>query len=654
MRKPLNAIAIAALAMFPIAALANITGTVTLDNQYLNLDTGATGYYTNDDIYYLSLGSTIEFLPIGSAGLYNLPGSFSGPSNFASVTLSQLKGYSYNQTPLLPTALGVGDIFAVHTNGGNYAAVLVTAVGANGSSITVQYNTFITGIPVITQVLNNYSLLPLGVANSGIALGSLFIIKGANLASATTAVLQSSASPGLPTTLNGATVSLTVDGLKEPSPAFYYAIDSQLALVMPSGIPTGAGTITVTYNGQTSAPYQFYIVANAMGFDAYYGIGSGLGVATNPGTGALYNYSNSIPPGTTVVLWGSGLGADPARDTTYNAPAGGFPINGLSAIFVGGVQATIQYQGASGYPGLNQVNVVIPANAPVGCNVSITGVSAAGVPTNIITLPIGTGPCADPGLGAGGSTLSTLSAQPTVNTGSVVLSYNTTTAFSVLPLYSAVAASFQNTAGGTYGANSGALSLGSCNIYATQPYPGPATSAGLSAGAITVTGPSGSSTLPAGTGSFAQDFPAGFVTTSGGTYKIQAAAGAQVGAFTAQVAFSNPLFTWTNKAEPTNVTRSAGWTVTWSGAPADSYVTITGANSPALFDNEYTSFTCLAPGSAGQFTVPPYILAALPSSAGNGFVYVSNTTFPQTFTATGLDYGSASTVVNYSADGNFQ
>jgi uncharacterized protein (TIGR03437 family) len=654
MRKLLNALTIVALAIFPITALANITGTVTLDNQYLNLDTGATGYYVNDDIYYLSLGSTIQLMPVGGARLYNLPTGFSGLSNFDNVTLSQLEGYSYDATPILPTSLAVGDIFAVRTNGGNYAAVLVTAVGANASSITIEYSTFITGIPVITQVLNNYSLLPLGVNNSGIAQGSLFIIKGANLASATTAVLQSSAPPGLPTTLNGATVSLTVDGFPEPSPVFYYAIASQLALVMPSSVHTGSGTITVTYNGQTSTPYQFYVVPSAMGFDAYYGIGSGLGVATDPGTGALYNYGNSIPAGTTVVLWGSGLGADPARDTTYNAPAGGFPINGLSAIYVGGVQGTIQYQGASGYPGLNQVNVVIPANAPTGCNVSVTGVSAAGVPTNVITLPIGTGFCEDPGLGTSGNTLSTLSGQPTVNTGSVQLSYNSTTLFSALPLYSAVAASFQNTAGGTFGANSAALSPGGCNLSASQPYSSPATSAGLSAGAITITGPNGSSTLPAATGSSSQDFPAGFVNTSGGTFKIQAAAGAQVGAFTTQVVFSNPLFTWTNQVEPVNITRSAGWTVTWSGAPADSYVSISGANSTGVFSTEYTSFTCVAPANEGQFTVPPYILAALPASNGNGLVSVSNVTLPQTFTATGLDYGFATTAVNYSADANFQ
>ncbi len=46
------------------------------------------------------------------------------------------------------------------------------------------------------------------------------------------------------------------------------------------------------------------------------------------------------------------------------------------AVYVGGIQAEIQYQGASGYPGVNQVNVIIPANAPTGCFVSVVGVTS--------------------------------------------------------------------------------------------------------------------------------------------------------------------------------------------------------------------------------------------------------------------------------------
>ncbi len=207
MRALRNAAAMAALALaIPIAAVANISGTATLNNQYLNLDTGVTGYYVNPDIYWINLGGTNQLISVGGARLFNLPSGFSGPSNFSSITLSQLMGYSYTQNTLQATLLEVGDIFAVHTNGGNYAAVMVTAMTSlalSGTSITLQYTTFfVPTVPVITQILNNYSLIPAEFSNSGIALGSLFIIKGSDLASATTvSALQSSAAPGLPTHL---------------------------------------------------------------------------------------------------------------------------------------------------------------------------------------------------------------------------------------------------------------------------------------------------------------------------------------------------------------------------------------------------------------------------------------------------------------------
>jgi len=49
------------------------------------------------------------------------------------------------------------------------------------------------------------------------------------------------------------------------------------------------------------------------------------------------------------------------------------------------------------------------------------------------------------------------------------------------------------------------------------------------------------------------------------------------------------------------------------------------------------SFTCEALASASQFTVPSYILLALP--AGTGTLGLDNFSNPQTFTASGLDIG---------------
>lgn len=168
------------------------------------------------------------------------------------------------------------------------------------------------------------------------------------------------------------------------------------------------------------------------------------------------------------------------------------------------------------------------------------------------------------------------------------------------------------------------------------------TSTPLSAGAIIVTGPNGPPpvTLMAETtqpGFYIDMLPAGFLTMSGGSFMFQAAAGTQVGAFTTSVNFPTPLLQWTNQAASATVTRSAGLPITWTGGSAGTYVIIRGTSTNSSVAG---FFTCLASVSAGQFTVPSYVLGTLPAGT-NGGLTVANYTVPQSFMATGLDYGFA-------------
>jgi uncharacterized protein (TIGR03437 family) len=59
------------------------------------------------------------------------------------------------------------------------------------------------------------------------------------------------ATAGLPLTLNGASISVTVGGVTT-DPAIYYTSPSQIAAVLPASTPVGTGTLTVTYNGVPS------------------------------------------------------------------------------------------------------------------------------------------------------------------------------------------------------------------------------------------------------------------------------------------------------------------------------------------------------------------------------------------------------------------
>ena len=68
----------------------------------------------------------------------------------------------------------------------------MTAV--SGTTVTIQYTDYVTAAatgPVITAVQNNYSNIPAGFPNSGIAQGALFYIVGTGLANpSASAVLQ--------------------------------------------------------------------------------------------------------------------------------------------------------------------------------------------------------------------------------------------------------------------------------------------------------------------------------------------------------------------------------------------------------------------------------------------------------------------------------
>ena len=73
---------------------------------------------------------------------------------------------------------------------------------------------------MVTSIANNYSLIPRGLPNWGIAPASIFIIQGTGLANVTTP-LQSSAAPGLQTTLNGISVQVQVVNTKVQCLLYY-------------------------------------------------------------------------------------------------------------------------------------------------------------------------------------------------------------------------------------------------------------------------------------------------------------------------------------------------------------------------------------------------------------------------------------------------
>ena len=638
---PFRRMAAGVLALaLPGVAAANFSETTILQtSSTLSFDTGAVAASGGDVVW-----SGNSFAPQGAAKAKSLGNV--GLTAFGILPQAYFvdEARSAQATPIPSASLAPGDGVVVVSNGGAVAKVLVMANA--GGFLSLRFTTFgisaPAGVPTITQVVSNSSFIPPGYPNYGIPPSSLFVVAGAGLADPGGPVLQSSAPPGIPLALNGASITVVVNGVTT-HPALYYTSPTQVAGVLPAATPVGIGTLTLIHNGVSSAPAPIEVTASAVGINSYSG---SQGVVTDAATGALLTYTNSGQAGQAIVIWSTGLGADPAdSDTIFTTTP--HVVNTPLQIYIGGALATILYQGSSGYPGVNQLNVLIPASAPTGCWVPLAAITGT-VVSNIVTIPInpGGGACRDPLTGLSGNQVAP--AGGTLRTGLVSLIYVNEPARNG-------ARRVTESANGAFIRYTGLyappwpLSPGGCILQDLTPVPLPGL-APLDVGQMSLTGPGGLSMRlgpQAGVrGSFSTQLPAGSIPSAGGTYTFQGMGGTDVGPFSTSLTLSNPVLSWTNRVAAATVNRAQGLSATWTGGNAGSYVFVTGTSiSTGL--GLARGFTCMASANAGRFDVPGYILLGLP--AGTGAVGLQNDVYG-TVSATGLDISLAVAEVSFSED----
>ena len=509
--------------------------------------------------------------------------------------------------------------------------------------------------PTITQILNNSSTVPKGAPNYGIAPSSIFIVTGSGLADPGSPVLQDS-SAGLPLSLNGASISVTVGGVTT-HPALYYTSPTQLAAVLPAATPVGTGTLTVTYNGVASAAAPIEVVASAVGFnhfnqipipDGVTNINVDIGVATDNSTGALLTFTNSGTPGQIIVLWATGLGADPAdSDTAFSSSP--HAVNTPLQIYIGGVLAHIYYQGSAGYPGVTQIDVAIPDSPVIGCYVPLAAVTGT-VISNVVMLPIhaGGGTCVEnQGIQITGDQI-LQDTQDTVRAGGVSLLQTNVTNASGTTVTNSAGAAFVKDSGLLGGATgrSGIISPGGCAVGPYLPGVGKLTITGLNAGTVSLTGPAGLAvTFTPGLiqGTSGATLAANQIPPSGGTYTFTGTGGSDVGPFTASVTLTNPLFVWTNESAAATVDRTQPLTLTWTGGNPGTFITLSGGVTKSGLTIAYSCRILVDPG---QFTVPAYILLGVPAGSGST-VMQQQVGLP--FAVTGIDDAALGTVIEYTA-----
>jgi hypothetical protein len=140
--------------------------------------------------------------------------------------------------------------------------------------------------------------------------------------------------------------------------------------------------------------------------------------------------------------------------------------------------------------------------------------------------------------------------------------------------------------------------------------------------------------------------PTGPLIFNSGTFTISGPGGKDVGAFSTSITLGTPL-TWTNQAQITSITRGTPFTLTWTGGDPSQTVLIMGGSSNQK-TKESGGFFCMAPISAGSFTIPANVLNDMPATGSTigtsdtmGMLMIGALPMssPQKFTAPGLDSG---------------
>jgi uncharacterized protein (TIGR03437 family) len=496
--------------------------------------------------------------------------------------------------------------------------------------------------PQVVRVMNNYSFIFPGVPNYGIAQGSIFDIFGYGLAT-TTSLVQN---VPLPTALDGVSAQVSVNGVTT-TPIIYFISPNQIAAILPSATPVGRGKITVTVNGQTSDPGAITVVQSAFGLLAINGAVDGPATVEDANS-QLLGLTNAANPGDYVTLWGSGLGPVTGDETVLQAPVdlSGIPIE----VDIGGVSATIQYHGRSVYPGLDQINVVVPSGV-FGCHVPVV-VRYGDIVSNFLTIPVAQSGnvCSEAETDETAGEIATLMSQPGVNRGTI----NFTNSVGGPSNFATIA--FTHFTNAQYAAKEpgGLASLGTCTVYnfssgmetSANPIQGKALNAGPS---IHVTTPGGASAdIPYQNGGYSGQPSGGNGGSLHGTYTFTGSGGSDVGAFKAQINVPGGLsaFKFSTPNNPTGMIRSQGLTVTWTqpgSTDPTEFVQISGSSNIIADITVGAAFYCNVPLSAGQFTVPPAVLLALPPQPSGAALAIGNSSLEvdlvvhQTFSAPGLD-----------------
>lgn len=179
------------------------------------------------------------------------------------------------------------------------------------------------------------------------------------------------------------TVAITDAGGKRVQETLAYASAEQLNFLIPGGLAAGPGTVTVT-TARQSTTIAVSVAGTAPGLFSADGSGRGAAAAQSVVVGANGNVTSPVArcgtdgcaavtmplaAGTSVYLVLYGTGVRGARNVTAS---------------IAGMQLPVAYAGIQGNdPGLDQINVLVPASLAGSGDVDVT-VSGDGIVSNAV------------------------------------------------------------------------------------------------------------------------------------------------------------------------------------------------------------------------------------------------------------------------------
>jgi beta-glucosidase len=243
-------------------------------------------------------------------------------------------------------------------------------------------------VPAFAQASGTPAITPGGIVSaasyaSAVPPGGIAAVFGNFLLSSP----SSASSAPLPTHLSQ--LSMQFDGV--PAVPLFYADGGQVNIQIPWELAgRSQANLTVTVNGQTSAPQAIDLVAYAPGIFTANSGGTGQGAILDL-SNRLVDSSNPATAGSTiVVIYCNGLGA------VTNPPASGSaalasPLSETAiapALTIGGAPAEVLFAGlVPGLVGEYQINARVPAGSATGDAVPVT-ISVGGYTSNTATIAV--------------------------------------------------------------------------------------------------------------------------------------------------------------------------------------------------------------------------------------------------------------------------